>query len=433
MSQDIFRKKALDKISSPERLDTLIKATSPVNWLLLLAFAIILAVGILWGIFGRIPTKIKGTGILLSAHNLTKLQSHVDGEIISLEVEVGDVITKGQVIARMKQPLLEKKIELLVNRIEVLKENLDTFDKLNVRNLKEKIDFLNQQEGNIKQNIDDLSRHMTWLFDRVKKTRILKEKGTVSTVDCYRIEKEFSEAKLNLYEERNKLQEVFHRRLLSISELKKEHLQRKNEAAGLAEKELQLQEYLFELKRKSVFISPASGKVLELSVGKNQRIKEGEDFLILIRDSKAIDLEAIVYFPAGDGKNIKNGMDARVAPLTIKTTKYGFIQGIVKQVNLYPSSPRGMLNTLQNQELIKKLSAGGAPIKVKVDLIPSSKTISSLQWTSSKGPPVEILNGTLCTASIIIKKDPPISFVMPLFKKYILGEEDNTVITRAEK
>jgi HlyD family secretion protein len=425
MSQSIFRKKALDKISSPEQLDTLIKVTSPANWLVLLAFAIIITVCILWGIFGRIPTKVKGTGILLSARNITKLQSHVSGEIISLNVEAGDLIKKGQVLARLKQPLLEKKIKLLINRVEELKGNLSTFDDLNLRNLKQEIDYLDLQEINIKKSIDDLIRHRNWLADRVERSRKLRTKGAISEVDYYKIEKEFSEAKLNVHKEKNKLQDIVYKRLQSISELKKEHLQKKHEAAGIAEKELQLKEYLFELKRASVFLSPVSGRILELNVGENQIIKEGEDFLTLISNQRTVDLEAIVYFPAGDGKKIKNGMNAQIAPLTVKITKYGYIKGIVEEVNIYPSSTQGMLNTLQNQELIKKLSAGGAPIKIKIDLIPSSKTVSGLQWTSSKGPPEQILNGTICTANIIVKEDPPISFVIPLFRKYILGIEDN--------
>ena len=426
MSQSIFRKKALEKISSPEQLDTLIKVTSPANWLILLAFALIITVCVLWGVFGRIPTKVKGTGILLSARNITKLQSHVNGEIILLNVEPGDVIKKGQVVAWIKQPLLEKKIKLLVNRIEELKENLNTFDNLNLRNLKQEIDYRDLQETNIRKSVDDSIRHRNWLADRVEKSKRLREKGAISRVNNYEIEKEFSDARLKVHEEKNKLQDIGYKRLLSISELKKEHLQKKHEAAGIAEKELQLKEYLFELKRASVFLSPVSGKILELSVGQNQIIKEGEDFLTLISNERTVDLKAIVYFPAGDGKMIKNGMSAQIAPLTVKITQYGYIKGIVEEVNIYPSSPQGMLNTLQNQELIKKLSADGVPIKIKIDLIPSSGTVSELQWTSSKGPPVQILNGTICTANIIVKEEPPISFVIPLFRKYILGVEDNT-------
>ena len=67
MSNSLFRKKALEKLSSPEQLDKLIVITSPKGWLALLAVALIVIVGLLWGIFGTIYYKTVGWGFLVKS------------------------------------------------------------------------------------------------------------------------------------------------------------------------------------------------------------------------------------------------------------------------------------------------------------------------------------------------------------------------------
>ena len=60
MRRDLFRKVALDKLSSPEQLDQLITLTTPRAWFALIAIGGILVTAILWGVFGSIPTKDEG-------------------------------------------------------------------------------------------------------------------------------------------------------------------------------------------------------------------------------------------------------------------------------------------------------------------------------------------------------------------------------------
>ena len=62
----LFRKVALDRLSSPEQLDQLMKITSPRAWLALIAIAILLAAGGLWAVFGRIPEEASGNGVLIN-------------------------------------------------------------------------------------------------------------------------------------------------------------------------------------------------------------------------------------------------------------------------------------------------------------------------------------------------------------------------------
>ena len=56
MSEEIFRKKSLDKVKSPENLDDYIQVSNPGVWLLLLSVIVLLAGACVWGIFGHIDS-----------------------------------------------------------------------------------------------------------------------------------------------------------------------------------------------------------------------------------------------------------------------------------------------------------------------------------------------------------------------------------------
>ena len=58
MGEEIFRKKSLEKIKSPENLDDYIRVSNPGVWLLLISVIILLAGACVWGIFGRIDSTV---------------------------------------------------------------------------------------------------------------------------------------------------------------------------------------------------------------------------------------------------------------------------------------------------------------------------------------------------------------------------------------
>ena len=106
MRQSLFRKVALDKLSSPEQLDQLITVTTPRAWFALIAIGGILVTIILWGIFGSIPTKVYGLGVVTKSHGVYNIIHPDSGRITDIRVSVGDTVEKGAVVARIEQPQL---------------------------------------------------------------------------------------------------------------------------------------------------------------------------------------------------------------------------------------------------------------------------------------------------------------------------------------
>jgi hypothetical protein len=107
----IFRQSALDRPASPERLDETISIVSLRSWLLLLGLALVIAAGILWGVFGSIPTRVYGQAIIVSEGSSTHaLEPLFAGRIVEVPVARDTPVTRGQELVRLRIPSLEQEL-----------------------------------------------------------------------------------------------------------------------------------------------------------------------------------------------------------------------------------------------------------------------------------------------------------------------------------
>jgi pyruvate/2-oxoglutarate dehydrogenase complex dihydrolipoamide acyltransferase (E2) component len=97
--QPPFRKAALERLSSPERLDELLEVTTPRGWLALLALCAVILVAAIWGILGSVPTLVKGQGVLMRANSLRTVEAPVSGKVWEVVVREGDDILRDHVVA----------------------------------------------------------------------------------------------------------------------------------------------------------------------------------------------------------------------------------------------------------------------------------------------------------------------------------------------
>ena len=123
---DIFRKKSLDRLSSPEQLDKMIVINSPMTWVALLGGAVIIVIAVLWGTLGRVPITEEGNGILLTESVLTSVYAQTEGIVTKTYVSSGDYVEEGDVLYEVNSTQTAQAIEQLRERIAGVEEV--TFD-----------------------------------------------------------------------------------------------------------------------------------------------------------------------------------------------------------------------------------------------------------------------------------------------------------------
>ena len=64
-TRSLFRQESLERLSSPERLDELMKLVTLKTWLPLGTLGVLLGLGLVWSIVGRVPVTTNGKGLLV--------------------------------------------------------------------------------------------------------------------------------------------------------------------------------------------------------------------------------------------------------------------------------------------------------------------------------------------------------------------------------
>lgn len=94
----VFRRVSLERLSSPEQLDLLMRVTSPKSWLALLGIGGLLTAVILWGFLGQIPIEVNAPAIILPTGGIKSVISLSGGQLTELTIAPGDVVEAEQLI-----------------------------------------------------------------------------------------------------------------------------------------------------------------------------------------------------------------------------------------------------------------------------------------------------------------------------------------------
>mgnify|MGYP001380126384 CR=1 FL=1 len=101
MRHDLFRQQAVDRLTSPDQLDRLMRVTSPKGWVALLALAGIIVAGVVWSIVGTVSTTVRAEGVLLRGTGTYNITAPADGRVAAIKVARGDTVQPGQVVAML--------------------------------------------------------------------------------------------------------------------------------------------------------------------------------------------------------------------------------------------------------------------------------------------------------------------------------------------
>lgn len=97
MDESLFRKKSVERISSPESLGDYLRVTSPAVWMILVAVILLLVGMLVWSASASIDSFVTGTAQVENGN----MQLHFDDETLVQSVQVGMSVIVGETECRL--------------------------------------------------------------------------------------------------------------------------------------------------------------------------------------------------------------------------------------------------------------------------------------------------------------------------------------------
>jgi HlyD family secretion protein len=412
----IFREAALERLSTPDRLDQGLTIVGSAGWIALGALVALIVGGAIWGLTIKVPITIAGSGILLEPGGMLEVTTGSRGRLVSFSVTPGAEIANGQEIARFDQSEIAAQLSVADAELKDLKAEREQIVAFQGRKRPMLAAASNQKRVAYEDHIKFLEVRLKQLAERDKANLELLTKGIIATQKVLDTQLEIGQADEQRSRDINGLRE------LDLDETK-QRLQDDQEVLQIDIKigsaQRKVENLADQLTRESVVKSPYAGRVIELKVKPGEIVERGASMFTLIPKETADaskppeDLTAVVYVAPGEGKQIRIGMPVALSVSTAPREEYGFLMGKIRYVAEVPSTPEGMMYTLKNKQLVQNLSNNAAPIEVVVELERDKATPSGYRWSSSRGPDLKINGGTLTQADVELRGLPLLSLVIP--------------------
>jgi HlyD family secretion protein len=410
-SERIFRKVALERLSSPEQLDQLVPLTSPIGWTAVVALAALVAAAIVWSIFGTLPTSVNGSGILVSrGGHVFDAMASVPGTLIDV-AKLGTVVKKGDRLAALDDTELRQNLE---HAAEVVKEKQADLAGL-TRNFAEQIDLKHKnalaQRDNLARIIAAAEKRRAFYQDLLGKQDKIVQQGFLT--------QRFQEETRRSMDEADQLARSARSDLLRLDAEESDLIGRRDLAVLGAEQAVNdarrhAAELKIQLEQATEIVSPLDGVVTEIKARPGTVVAPGKPVLSI--ETAGRGLELLLYVPPEVGKKVAPGMDVRIEPTTVKKEEYGTLLGKVVAVSDFPMTAEGMASVLQNPQLVTRFMEQGPPYAVRVELVSSPDSASGYRWSGGPGPSVKLSSGTTVRAAITTDRRAPISLLLPLLK-----------------
>jgi len=411
MNAKIFRQVALERLSSPERLDQAWRVTTPKEWLALAGIFLFLgAVGV-WSFEGSLATKVAAQGVIIRRGGVINVVASGSGLVARLDVKTGDTVRADQVIGRIAQPALMERIKVAEGALADAQRERERALRVRTDSANLQLDALARQRENAQREIETLQAQIKIVDEQIpvdeqlfSRGLITKQQGLAEKQKKVTLEGQVAAAQAQIKQ-------------LDAQKFTAENQPKENDIdmqARVTDLQRNLASLEKDLSTTSNVVSPYAGQVLELKVYRGSAVSEGTPIVSI--QPGAGKLEGLVYLSAIEAKNVRPGMEAQITPGTVRREEYGYMTGKVAFVAAYPATPAAMMSTLENEPLTHSIASAGPVTEVRLELEPAG-TPSGFKWSSRQGPPMPISSGTLCSAQIVTQHDKPITLVFPLMKE----------------
>jgi len=166
-------------------------------------------------------------------------------------------------------------------------------------------------------------------------------------------------------------------------------------------------------------VAPQAGKIDWIGVTSGDLVLPDQILVWMEGEFRQEDLKIYGFLPLDTGQLIRPGMTAHAALNAVNASRYGMLEGVVKDIFPYPISPSDFyLRKIPSDRLREYLIEGKEPaFFIVIEPLKDPESITRLRWTSKKGPPEKLHPGMLGEVLIHLADERPISFLIPALKK----------------
>lgn len=405
-SNPLFRKAALDKLASPERLDVLMEVTSPRGWIALWTMGAVLLAVLVWSIVGSIPTRVDGDGILIRGGTLREIRATGRGELEALAVHINDLVKADQAVGRLTQVDHSDEIRAVESKLRELSQEAgsgEREDRATIAGLYANIQSSQAEAKSFEEELRKAREDLRLKQASLAKGLITKARVTSAERDVVSLNGRMLSLDANVRGLQANIRSIEQRirSRYQAAESMQIDLDRLR-STGAAEAQLR---------------SPTDGRVIEIKKRVGDAVTAGE--VIAVVEPEAAEMSPVVYVNSTTGKQIKPGMEAQVAPSTVKREEYGFMRATIEYVGEYPVTPQAVQASVANQALAQELIGSSAKIEVRAALVRDPQTTSGYRWSSSAGPSFRIQSGTRVVVSVVVDRRAPITLVLPIIRRAV--------------
>ena len=378
----LVREAEIERLSSPEELDTAMRITTPFAWLMLGTLGAGILTAVVWLVVGRLPVKVDGFGMLMQGADIRTVKSKVTGRVQEILVEKGAVVAVDDVVARLRLTELEAEITKTRGRIGDLEKTLAkrTRDMQRMR-----------------ANFDSILASQR---ARLRRLTELERSGDVSSAKVLAAEEEIASTKAQILET---------------------EMQENSAAQQLADERRKLTQLKTNLRDNSVILSTAAGQVAAIMVSENDLVAPG-DRILNLEGGDDQPFQVILFVKLVEGKKVQPGFEVQISPTTHRREEFGVIRGDVVEVSSSPVTHEEVKRTFNNDRLAERFTE---EVPYRIDIAPRLLPDTGLDkprfdWTSAKGLEVQLDSNTPCSAQVIVEQRRPITLIIPKVRE-VLG------------
>ncbi|WP_430912669.1 NHLP bacteriocin system secretion protein [Methylobacterium sp. sgz302541] len=411
--EQVFRAVAIERASSPEQLDHLVRIIRPFDWIMICVIFLLLGTLLAWGVLGQIPTRAPAEGILVrSGERIVDAVSATTGRLASVDVAIDDRVTKGQPIARVVRTDAEQNLKSARDILaEREREHADRVAQVKAELAAKARNFAKLEEA-FQQVVKAADQRIAYLTQDVENLSMLMGKGYVTRRTVEDRRQELTGTDQRRKDAQNEILKL--RTTQTDLETQRERENRESEERR-NEARRQVARLADELGQNTQVLSPIDGQVVEVKIAPGSVLSVGTPVAAIQAGGTV--LEAVVYIPTDRGKSVKPGMEVRLEPSTVKREEFGTMIGTILRVSEFPVTPQGMSAVLQNDSLVRQFTGSGAPYAAVARLAVDENAVSGYRWAVGSGPPIHLTSGTLVKGEITTRSQRPLDLVLPLMRR----------------